>query len=226
MPGRAMPLVTGEIYHIFNRGIDKRPTFLTKRHYARAIETIRFYRYSSPPFRLSKYLVLNEVFQTRVLRGLESSVLVDILTLCLMPNHFHFILRQRQDNGISRFLSNVQNSYTRYFNTRAQRVGPLFLDQFKAVRIEDDEQLLHVHRYIHINPYTSFVTKTLNDLEGYVWSSLPDYLSETPSIYEKNTILDYFKTRQSYKKFLFDQVDYQRTLDAIKHILIENPYVS
>lgn len=147
--------------------------------------------------------------------------LIDILTFCLMPNHFHFLLRQIVNDGTSKFLSNLQNSYTRYFNTKHQRTGPLFLDQFKAVRIETDEQFLHVSRYIHLNPYTSYVVKDFEGLKRYPWSSFPEYFEERAGICEKETILGFFKNSRAYERFVFDQADYQRKLHTIQHLLLE-----
>src|SRR5438045_544600 len=122
MPGRKVPLITDEIYHVFNRGIDRRITFSAKKEFERAVETIKFYRFLSPPVRLSNFLRVQEEMKETLLRTLHSkNKLVDILCYCFMPNHFHFLLRQRVEKGISIFLSNFQNSYTRYFNTRHKR---------------------------------------------------------------------------------------------------------
>ncbi len=221
-----MPLVTGEIYHVFNRGIDKKPAFTNKREYRRAMRVIDFYRYASLPCKLSRYLTLPDEMKTRMLNHIrkELQTIVEIHTYCLMPNHFHFLLRQQSERGIATFISQFQNSYTRYFNTKHEREGPLFLDQFKAVRIESDEQLLHVSRYIHLNPYTSYVISHLDDLPQYPWSSFCEYLGlqNGEEICEKKLILSFFKSREVYKKFVFDQGDYQRELDKIKHLLIDD----
>lgn len=140
-----------------------------------------------------------------------------------MPNHFHLQLKQKEDQGIAKFLSNLQNSFTRYFNISHERDGSLFLDQFKAIRIETDEQLIHVSRYIHLNPYTGYVVKSLKDLENYSWSSFPDYFQEGENLIEKDFILSFFKSSEEYKRFVFDQADYQRKLKEIEHLLLENP---
>ena len=135
MPGRLTPLVTNEIYHVYNRGVNRQPTFLSKKEYKRAKETIFFYRSAKIPMSFSKFLVSDNDKQKDILEFLKSAdKLVEILCYCLMPNHFHILLRQLKDNGISKYLSNVQNSYTRYSNKRHERDGSLFLDQFKAVR--------------------------------------------------------------------------------------------
>lgn len=223
MPGRLTPLVNDQIYHIFNRGANHQPTFIDKLEYKRAMLVIDFYRFSNLPTKLSRLLTLSNDDRTKILDNLraENDKLIDILAFCLMPNHFHFLLRQVKNNGISKFLGNLQNSYTRYFNTKNERDGSLFLDQFKAVLIRTDEQLVHVSRYIHLNPYTSYVVKDLNQLLNYPWSSLPEYLENKPEICELDTITSFFKTPKAYLDFIKDQADYQRQLHKIQHLALE-----
>lgn len=224
MPGRILPLVNGEVYHVFNRGIDHRPTFTDKKEFRRAMTVLSYYRFSTPPVKLSKFFLLSNENREIILSGLSSGnqKLAEIICYCLMPNHFHLLLKQVEDHGISRFLSNLQNSYTRYFNTKNERVGPLFLDQFKAVRIQTDEQLLHVSRYIHLNPLTSFVVKDFENLQNYPWSSLPEYLGKNEfRICFSEQVLDFFKKKSDYEKFLQDQVAYQHELHRIKHLVLE-----
>ena len=226
MPGRLTPLVNDQIYHVFNRGIDHRPTFTDRSELTRGIIVIDFYRFVKPPIRLSKFLKLSNEERERVIKEIKSrdDKLIDILAFCLMPNHFHFVVRQLHTNGISKFLANFQNSYTRYFNVKARRNGPLFLDQFKAVRIETDEHLLRVSRYVHLNPLTSYVVKQFEDLIKYPWSSFSEYINGKASICEINTILSFFKNPKDYKDFVKDNVNYQRELDKIKHLMLEEVY--
>lgn len=223
MPGRLTPLVNEQIYHVFNRGINHQPTFLNKYDYKRATLTTNYYRFSNLPTKLSRLLTLSNEDRTKIMDNLnkENDKLVEILAFCLMPNHFHFLLRQTKDKGISKFLGNLQNSYTRYFNTKNERDGSLFLDQFKAVLIRTDEQLIHVSRYIHLNPYTSYVVKDLNNLFKYPWSSLPEYIEKKPGICELDTIMSTFKTPNAYQDFIKDQADYQRQLHKIQHLALE-----
>lgn len=222
MPGRLTPLVNDEIYHIFNRGINRQPTFNTVKEYQRALLSIKFYRVSRPPIRLSKFLQLDNDRQAQIVDIMNrTDKLVEIISFCLMPNHFHFLLRQKKEHGISKFIANFQNSYTRYFNTRNHRDGSLFLDQFKAKRVETDEQLIHLSRYIHLNPYTGYVVKTLPELERYRWSSLGLYLRGEHDFVEPDLILELLKNINKYKQFVFDQADYQRELKEIEHLLIE-----
>ncbi|OGH31347.1 MAG: hypothetical protein A3J69_02665 [Candidatus Levybacteria bacterium RIFCSPHIGHO2_02_FULL_42_12] len=222
MPGRIVPLITNEIYHVFNRGANRQPTFTTKRELTRALESIKFYRFKKLPVRLSRFLTLGNEKRTELLRVLNAGdTNIDIFCWCFMPNHFHLLIKQNMDGGISKFLSNFQNSYTRYFNTRHQRDGTLFLNQFKAVRIETDEQLIHVSRYIHLNPYASHVIKDIDRLEYYRWSSFSEYISKGDGFVNKSLLLGFFKNAESYKTFVFDQADYQRTLKEIEHLALE-----
>ena len=225
MPVRSVPLVTNQIYHTFNQGLDRRVTYRTIREFRRAMLTIWYYRYATPPVKLSHFLSLSLDDQHNLGKELrKQEVIIDVLCFCLMKNHFHLLLKQEVDEGISRFLSQFQNSYTRYFNIRHKRKGALFLERFKAVRIETDEQLLHVSRYIHLNPYSGFVVKALSDLKNYPWSSLLEYLGnpqKTESICKRSIILNHFRTPSDYRKFVFDQADYQRKLEQIKHLTFE-----
>lgn len=224
MPGRLIPLVNNETYHIFNKGIASQPIFLNKREYDRALETIFYYQNINPPIRYSKFLNMSTTDRTNLLDKLKmrQEWQVDIFCYCLMPNHFHFLLRQKEQNGISKFMSNFTNSYTRYFNTKKERIGPIVQGKFKSVRIETEEQLLHVSRYIHLNPYTSFIVKTFQELEEYPYSSFPEFIGKSKANQCKTEIiLSQFKNQLSYKKFVFDNADYQRELNKIKHLILE-----
>lgn len=220
---RKLIFANDEIYHVFNRGVERRPTFTNKWELDRALLTLGFYRYAQLPTKLSKFLVLPPNKQNELLTNLEKNYekLVEIICFCLMPNHFHFMLKQKLEDGISTFISNFTNSYTKYFNTKHERAGPLFQGTFKAVRIETDEQLVHVSRYIHLNPTSSFLIKP-EELENYHWSSYPEYLNFSGQhLTSKNIILDLFSSKEEYKKFVLDQMDYARQLEIVKHLVLE-----
>lgn len=224
MPGRKIPLINNQIYHVLNRGVASQPIFLNESNYERAQETLFYYQNTSPTLGYSQFLRLSLAERKRILEGLrlQKKFLVEIIVYCLMPNHFHILLKQVHENGISTFLSNFTNSYTRYFNSKNKRIGHIFQGKFKAIRIETDEQLLHVSRYIHLNPYSSFVVKNLNDLRLYPYSSLPEYLDpKSTDLCQKKMVLDNFRKFKTYQKFLADQANYQRELENIKHLLLE-----
>jgi len=224
MPGRAFPLATNEIYHIINKGVASQPTFLESKNYQRAVECLRYYQSKKPPIKYSRFLTLSNKRRGELFETLkkEKEFLVEIIAYCFMPNHFHLLVKQLTDNGISKFASNFTNSYTRYFNTKNERKGPLFQGRFKAKKIDTEEQLLHVARYIHLNPFSSFVAKSLKDLETYPHSSFPEYLNNDLSGFcSKEMIMNSFKNIETYKKFVFDQAHYQRELDKIKDLVLE-----
>lgn len=215
---RKDPLVNGEIYHVFNRGIDKRTTFTSYNEYLRAYRTIKFYQVINPPIRFSSYLLLSEEFRQKINKKLDGEKLTTIFAYCLMPNHFHFLIRQEVDGGISKFIGQFLNSYTRYFNTKNKRVGGLFLDQFKNNLISGEGQFLHVSRYIHLNPYSSCVVKNLDELIAYKWSSLREYLCvDKDGLCNKSLVMDAFNNNKNqYKKFVLDRAEYQKELKELE----------
>lgn len=212
----------GEIYHIFNRGIERKSIFTDKREFERAKKLVKFYKHKDIPTRFSQLLLQPEDIREKILNDLyKSERLVDILSFCLMPNHFHFLLKQNSEKGIPTFIANFTNAYVKYFNIRHQRVGPLLEGVFKAVLIENDEQLLHVSRYIHLNPVVSSVVEE-DELGNYNWSSYPEYLSlSNERIVQKDLVLDMFKSIKDYQEFVANQIDYAKKLEAIKHLVFE-----
>ncbi len=213
MPYRTTPLVTDQIYHIFNRGVAKLPIFTDKRDYNRFLQTIYYYQFQGPKPKFS------QLSRFKDFKFEKNKKIVEIFCYCLMPNHYHFLIRQLLENGISEFINKISNSYTKYFNTKHNRVGPLLQGQFKAVRIEHEEQLIHISRYIHLNPIVSFLIK---DLREYQWSSYMNYIGmRTDQICTREFILSMFKTHQKYEQFVLDQVEYGQSLERIKHLVID-----
>lgn len=226
MPYRKVVLAPQQIYHVFNRGVASLPIFLNFRDHLRLLRLVDYYRFSNTPFSFSQLISLPKEEKEKVIVELKkrNAIHVEILAYCLMPNHFHFLLKQITDKGISVFMTNLQNGYVKYFNIKNERAGPLFQSMFKAVMIETDEQLLHVSRYIHLNPSTAYIVEPEN-LEDYTWSSLRTYLDENFNrdnyFINPEVVLNFFKTREDYKKFVLDQASYQRELDKIKHLALE-----
>lgn len=224
MPKRIFPFATNEIYHVFNRTIARQPLFLSHHEYKRAYALIEYYRYNHPPLRFSHVQLCTDAVRKQYYERLEQnhSRRVSIHAFCLMPNHFHFLLHQNCDNGIQTFMSDVQNSYAKYFNQRHDRSGALFQSSFKGVHIETQEQMLHVARYIHINPTTSGMLKRDSDLANYEWSSYFDYLGKRlHSFVDKQLVLSGFSTLSAFIAFTNDQITYQKQLAIMRHILID-----
>lgn len=213
MASRNVVFANNEFYHVVNRGVEKRIVFLDKRDCRRFVETLDYYRFKNPPTRFS--------FRKRPIasrKKIASPPIVEVVSFCLMPNHFHLLLKQKSNNGLSVFLSKVSNSYTKYFNTKHKRVGPLFQGSFKAVRIEDDNQLLHVSRYIHLNPLIDYIVK---DLKNFPFSSYGEFLGLKDGFCQKDYILDHFKSPKDYEEFVLNQEDYGRSAKEMERMWLE-----
>lgn len=222
MPCRSTPLVQGEYYHIFNRGVAYQNIFRNKRDYDRFLLSLHYYQFNSIPIRLSKFLQIPLKERSEIFCNIINSdeKIIDLIAYCLMPNHFHLLIKQNTGNGISRFLRITINSYAKYFNTKYKRAGSLFQGMFKAVRIETEEQLLHVSRYIHLNPLVSHIVEEKN-LLAYPWSSLSEYITNKAYVCNPEPILTHFSKKQSYRQFVLDQADYGKELESIKHLIID-----
>jgi putative transposase len=222
MPRRQVVIANEEIYHVYNRGVAREAIFTTPLDYKRFLNLLRFYRYTNSPFSYSHFRCLDTEKRVAVQKNLEiSPLMVEIYAYCLMPNHFHILLKQLQDNGINKFLSRVQNGYAKYINKKYNRVGPLFQSRFKAVRVENDSVFSHVSRYIHLNPCTSCLVKA-EKLSDYRWSSFVFYAGvEEGNLVNTKNLLKAFGGMEKYRDFVMDQASYQRKLSAIKHLTLE-----
>ncbi len=177
------------------------------------METMDYYRKKNPPVRFS---YKNRPFMVNTNKN--DSPLVEILSFCLMPNHFHVLIKQIEEKGITSFLNKLSNSYTKYFNTRHKRVGPLFQGSFKAIRVEDDEQLLHVSRYIHLNPLVDYLVK---NLRTYPYSSYREFLGLAKGFCKKSVVLEYFTSPTHYETFVLNQADYAKSLKDAEKLLLD-----
>lgn len=223
MPYRTTIFASGEYYHIYNRGVAYQPIFKNKRDYERFVLTLSFYCFWDVPLRLSKVLHLSREIRENVLVNLSKhdNKSVEVIAYCLMPNHFHLLVKQVKEGGISKYLRKSINSYAKYYNTKYKRVGSLFQDMFKAIRIESDEQFIHVSRYIHLNPLVSFLVRRKEFLE-YPWSSLRSYVKKSEADFvSTKSLLAHFKNRTEYIQFVLDQEEHGKKLEEIKHLVFE-----
>lgn len=182
------------------------------------IEMLKYYRYENPPMRFSVYQEAIEKGMNLVVEQLSSKEsLVDLVAFCIMPTHIHLILCQLKENGISVFMRNLLNSYSRYFNVKYNRKGPLWQGRFKAILIETDEQLRHLTRYVHLNPTSDGLVENPED---WHYSSYNEYLSnsvDTLANFRRYLEVD----PKSYKGFVDSRKDYQQKLSEIKHLCLE-----
>lgn len=207
-------LATNEIYHVFNRSVAEVPIFKGNRECNIFLDATKFYLQPNPPTRFSIFRTSKDRFPINL-----DSMLVAIIAFCLMPNHFHFILRQERDGGIRQFIQKLSNSFAHYFVLKYKQSGHVFEGNFKAVRVETEEQLLHLSRYIHLNPVTAYLVENPKD---YPYSSYQVYLGkESSEIVNPLPVLNHFSSPNQYREFVLSQKDYQRELQSIKHLLLE-----
>lgn len=162
-------------YHIYNCGVEKRTVFTEEYDYFRFAKTAAYYLHDQKISYIQFQELTKEVkemYEKLNPKGLETQR-VKILSFCFMPNHFHFVIKLAKQGGITQFISEITNSYTRYFNIKNHRLGSLFQGTFKAKEIDTDESLLQVIRYIHLNSVVSSKTNPYNVLkpEDYPFSS-------------------------------------------------------
>lgn len=219
MPQIRLPLVTDHYYHIFNRGVARQPTFLTRFDYRYAIGAMNYYQHDKPNTSYSQFNLVGKEDQQKAWEVLKrQEKLVEIIAYVLMPNHFHFLLKQVKNDGISTFMARWGNSYARYFNAKHKRVGPVFQGRFKSILIETTEQLIHLSRYIHLNPVVSAVVGE-GVFDKYEWSSFGEYVSENESeLCSKDVVLEQFKDKGDYRNFVDDRIAYGKELEKIKHL--------
>ena len=202
-----------QCYHIFNRGVEKRNIFSCKNDYERFLLTIK---HVNKPNNLG-YALTKRIEASCTpprcdeshLGGVQDSTFVNIIAYCLNSNHFHLILEQNKENGISLFMSRLSNSYTRYFNTKHDRSGSLFQGKFKSVQIDTNGQLLYLSAYVNCN---NFIHKYNKFKEKWLYSSYLDYIGKREGkLCNKKIILSQFKNNfEDYKKFCENISNYSK----------------
>ena len=179
-----------EFYHLYNRGVDKRPIFLSSGDLERFFECMN---------------VLNREKSIGSLRDLPrhsvsgaETKLVEFVAYCLNPNHYHFLIEQIAEKGIERFMHKLGMAHSKYINAKYQRSGALFQGSFKAIHVDSNEYLLHVSAYVNLNDRVHRYKD--NSITKSSWN---EYLQDEsiPGICKKDTILKQFENKEKYKKF-------------------------
>lgn len=221
---RKIVLATEEVYHIFNRSIADFKIFNNDEEFIRMKYALAYFQLRTLPSKFSQFLeqdiVEREGFESHFYstsQGIDK--IVQIIAYCIMPTHIHLILKQIVENGISIFMGNLLNSYSRYFNTKHKRKGPLWEGKFKNVLVKSDEQLLHLSRYIHLNPVTAFL---VDAPVRWPFSSYQEYLSQTDNSKRICNYQGIIRIEMpTYKKFVEDRIAYQRELAILKGLILE-----
>ncbi len=222
---RRYPLVTGHVYHVMNKSIEGYQIFNNQGDYEHMKQLLRYFSLKSPPTKFSFFIkrdpgVLKNGFDATVSElAQHTDQLVDNIAYCLMPTHFHLVVKQIYTNGISELLRKSLNGYARYFNTKYKRKGTLWMSRFKNVLVENDMQLLHLTRYVHLNPVTAGLVKNPDD---WKYSSYPEYVKPGKNKYPLTIRTDLLDINPvQYKEFVVNHASYQRELSLIKQQIIE-----
>lgn len=228
MPTKRPIFAENEIYHLTVRGIEKRNIFIEESDYWRGIFSLYEFNTTSPvKIRDKRREKKNPTPATHteqfcvISRGREE--LLEVLAFVFMPNHIHLLVRQLRHNGISDFMRKFGAGYAAYFNKKYERSGHLFQGRFRASHIDGDEYLKNAFVYIHTNPIsiidnewkakgTQNPKSAKNFLEGYKWSSYPDYLNKKnfPSVTSRDFILKVFGSPELMKKFVDSWIGYKK----------------
>ncbi|OGV93333.1 hypothetical protein A3B57_01875 [Microgenomates group bacterium RIFCSPLOWO2_01_FULL_47_10] len=202
-------------YHLYNRGVDKQLIFDNDHAYKTFLYFLK--KYLLPP---------DETFPSKATNNFFGSITLH--AHCLMPNHYHLLISQKNSDDINFFMRSINSQYVRYYNSHHNRIGPLFQSRYKAVSVNSDEQLLYLTKYIHVNPTALFTSGTVPEVKlsreqllQYPYSSLNNYLGNINQAWlNTKAILSYFsKTNphQQYADFIFDD----RFSESIKTLRID-----
>jgi len=227
--------VENQIYHIYNRGVEKRDIFLDDKDYLRFIHDLFEFNDRDPAFNVAYYF--NSKSKEVKSQYLEKErkprkLLVEILLFTLMPNHFHLLLKQKQENGIVKFMQKLGTGYTNYFNKKYDRVGGLFQGRFKAVLINEEAHFIHIPFYFHTNPIDLIYGSStsidwrgqIEFLENYRWSSFLDYIGKKnfPSVTSRKFLLEFWGGEKEYRKETEKWLrERDENIDKIKEITLE-----
>jgi len=176
------------IYHIYNRGVEKRKIFLDQQDYRIFLYYLKAYltspdTQSKPPRIISQLRSNFDLYKN-----------IELFGYVLMPNHFHFLVRQLSEDAVTELMKRLTSAYVKYFNDKYKRVGPLFQGRYKGILITKDEYLLHLSSYIHINPIELPDYSKIKELENYPYSSYSDYIGKRNTSYVfRDFILNYME---------------------------------
>lgn len=204
MAERKQSFAIDEYYHLYNRGVEKRIIFQDKQDR----EHFLFLMYICNTTRSIALRDIGENFDRK-------ETIVNIGAYCLIPNHFHILVREKIDDGISTYMRKLMTAYSMYFNKRYKRTGKLCENVFKATHCDNDRYLKYLYSYIHLNPaklidkhWKENKNKDLTRLLEYVfsfrYSSLYEYLNSQYKIINPDAFPLYFKKPSEHKRELFE----------------------
>lgn len=191
MPRREEIFVSGSVYHLYNRGVNRANIFTLSDNY---------------------------IYLLRKVKALLLEIPAAVIAYCLMPNHYHLVMRQEGETPLSDFLARLFQTYTQAYNRQQNRTGPLFAGRFRCIHVDSDEYLLHLCRYVHLNPVTAgLVAKP----ENWPYSNFLDWIGQRQgTLIDRKLVKGYFPSPESYLKFVAAEPPSQ-IVDGLKPYLLE-----
>ncbi len=223
---RKHPWVTGEYYHIYNRGVDKRDIFMNKEDLERFVISVKEFNAINPIGSIQSRLKdkidvgrLN-IMSIGKFDG-DNKPLVSIICYSFLPNHFHFIIKQEVDGGVSEFFKRLLGGYTKYFNDIHQRSGALFQGRFKSHAIDSDQYLIKIRPYGNMNDLVHDIPE---DKKHLIKTSSVEYDSMNFDIVSKKEaeeLLRFYNGKKNFKKECLEIINIIRE-ERGKTSLLEN----
>lgn len=213
------PFINNGFFHVYNRGVDQRNIFSTSHDVKRFLESMNEFNTEKPIGSIYESSFLDP----KVRFNRKKKRLINIIAYCLNPNHFHLILQQVRNGGISEFMKRLLGGYTWYFNNKHKRNGSLFQGTFKAKYIDSNEYLLHLSAYVNLNKQVHQLSGLTAKLSASSWD---EYIEKIlTSICNKNVILKQFNNVLEYKHFseslLIDIIDKKQRFKELENLLLE-----
>lgn len=210
---RRVPLVIGEYYHIYNRGVEKRDIFWDELDRKRFIELL--YLCNGTKVVDMRKLKAENISGEKVFNFDRGEPLVAIGAYCLMPNHFHLLVREISEGGVSLFMKKLLTAYAMYINKRHDRTGVLFQGRFRSEHVNTDNYLHYLHSYIHLNPIKMIdadwkengvqqLSVAMEYLNQYSFSSYTDFLGKKRpevAILNREQFPDFFQSTENFEAF-------------------------
>ena len=200
---RIVKIAPGEYYHICNRAVNKQTIFHDTGDYFRFLFLILYFQ--SPMVfqqlgRLVKDFVLSRALDIK--GEVVKKRKIELVAFCIMPNHFHLIVKELEEAGIATHMQRVLTAYSKYYNTKYEKSGHVFQGPYRAIHISDDPQLKYLSAYIHRNPRE--LVGWLNKVDKYQWSSYQDYIGENRwgDLLVPDIVLGQFKNKERYHEFV------------------------
>ncbi len=235
MAYRPIPFVAGEYFHLVNRGNLHCDIFKDNVDRARFLFCLLCFQSAESFDQINRYVQKflktgSFGFNEKEIKKITKKHLVKVIAFSLMPNHFHVLVQSSIDNGVSLYMQRVLNAYTKYFNTKYQQTGHLFQGPFRAVHVEDNEQLLYTSAYVHLNPIELIragnVQHPMLDTLKFRWSSFNDFVGQNRwgKLLDPSIILDQMEGKELKEK----GQDYQKWVEGsgAKELDIATDYLS